>query len=197
MGYEQNVNKVCRRVGKREDTLPLASLCLGPNEGDEFQPFFFGFESGVIVAIPHGVRHMAWVTPMHGELVTVFIEDLLLGMEVGIAIPASGGEGIIFLLRHVLPVFIEADHIRINVVNRGRFSKIDEVWGVSSRGAHIAFKGHELTFFGEAGLILIQDKEFDVNTLLLIPKALTTFFPVSRKLWASMSSIGKEKGLVQ
>lgn len=23
MGYEQNVNKVCRRVGKREDTLPF------------------------------------------------------------------------------------------------------------------------------------------------------------------------------
>ena len=35
MGYEQNVNKVCRRVGKREDTLPFYLIICAQANGLE------------------------------------------------------------------------------------------------------------------------------------------------------------------
>ena len=109
------------------------------DEGVESEAFFQGFEARVKIPIGHRFREVGGVAAVLDDMVAKAGEDFAFGMFVGQGVPAMGREGVILLRVIALAVLVVANNVRVNVINRAGVAVIDEIGGVSSRGAHIAF----------------------------------------------------------
>ena len=87
---------------------------------------------------------MGGISSLHADDGPVFLIDFLFGMDVIDAVPAANREGIEFLFVQVLPRFVVADDIRVQLVTGNGIRVVNEVRGVASWRSHVAFKADEL-----------------------------------------------------
>ena len=120
---------------------------------------------------------------LHDHRRSVFCHDLLMGVNVIMPVFSSRVDTIILVVGLGQMSLIESHHIRVNLVDICRVSKVHHVGRISSRRAHVYFKAgifallsKTLAGFGQAEELQMDETAVDAELLRSPAADLAEFF---------------------